>query len=223
MFNFFPYYEANVPAKNLNDRPTRIPSVKTKMKIKFHSLYNMKVGKDNQGKLLLKALSAIEPTIFGKMYSVVREENPDTPELMRLVQEGDPNKREIINFMLCGMIVMYENNKAISVVIVLNNVLNRIFTIPTFRNQGNMRKLLFIITTGMLATGLPFMSPVIPELIDLFKSIGWTQDPDETINKDGTFSLYLNWKKDTENIEADYGRWEQILTGLQNMPEFPSL
>lgn len=161
------------------------------MKFTFNPVSSMRAGR---GKALLSVLALSEPEMFRDL-------------MVRVLSPGLALEEEE----LCGIFVRSEGSEIHCVAILLENRVDRIYTIPRFRGRGYAKQVLVFLRMISMMSKFSFESPVNPEVVPLFTSAGWTRKG-STPNKDGTMDMVAFMQ--THAPVMDMGQWVTFVETL---------
>lgn len=154
------------------------------MKFTFNPVSSLREGR---GKALLSVLVVSEPEIFRDL-------------LARVLAPGLAPEEE----KLCGLFVRSEGHEVHCVAVLLENRVDRIYTIPRFRGRGYAKQVLAFFHMVSMMSKFSFESPVNPEVVPLFEASGWARKGAKP-NKDGTLDMVAF--PETHAPVMDMGQW----------------
>ena len=98
-----------------------------------------------------------------------------------------------------GKIVCFAN--------ILNVVVDRIFTIPKYRNNGYATRMLKILKCISVISGeYSLISPVDPHVAHIYEKAGWVKY-NEIINTDGSIDMVTNKPLVSDYMDVKKWRW----------------
>lgn len=157
----------------------------------FYSISTMRVRK-SVGNRLINILVKLYPDTFGHIF-----------ECMTGRIGCDAN--------FCGLFVRYVDEKVVCVSVIKNGrKLDRIFTIPMYRNKSYATQMLTLLKGISFFQGFTFLSPVDQSVLSLFNKAGWKMFENPSINKDGTIDMLPipSYYKDVEQIPNWFAPFE---------------
>ena len=160
--------------------------------------YNLRDCRDanNKGRKLIKTLWRVYPDVFGhieqEVETGIRGYNPD----------------------ISGLLVKYDEDNIVCVAVMTDCKLDRIFTLPNYRNLGHAETLLKCLRLFAYLCGISFLSPVDPKIIPLFIKCGWKRRTQSRKNKDGTIDFVSDPNKFKDLMYA--GGWLKYIKEVIN-------
>ncbi len=101
------------------------------------------------------------------------------------------------------------DNKIVCFANMLNVVIDRIFTIPKYRNKGYATQMLRVMRAISVLSGeYSLISPVDQCVVNIYEKAGWAKY-NEIINKDGSIDMVSN--KPFINDYMDLKKWKRFL------------
>jgi hypothetical protein len=166
------------------------------MEFKFYSFQNLRDPK-HEGSKLLNLLTELYPDAFGYLY-------------LRVNIKKDMTYRSVpINSKISGLLLMKIDNKIVCFANMLNVVIDRIFTIPKYRNKGYATQMLRVMRAISVLSGeYSLISPVDQCVVNIYEKAGWAKY-NEIINKDGSIDMVSN--KPFINDYMDLKKWKRFL------------
>ena len=121
------------------------------------------------------------------LYTALRTIEPDIPDIMTgLNLAREVGKQDEFDVNYAGMYCLCVDDIIVSVIIIKDNKLDRIITIPKFRRQGYALRLIKHITEQWVEHECPvIISPVYPSIAPLFEKAGWVKTG-SSCERDGT-------------------------------------
>ena len=156
----------------------------------FYSLRDCRTP-NHKGRKLIKTLWRVYPDVFG-----------------HFEQEVETGIRGYHSD-LTGLLVKYDDANIVCIAVMTELKLDRILTLPKFRNLGHATKLLKCLRTFGDMSDISFLSPVDSNVIPLFEKSGWEIRKKGKVNKDGTID-YLSSPVNFEEV-MEAGHWLQML------------
>jgi hypothetical protein len=151
----------------------------SKMNFKFYSFENLRDPK-HEGSKLLNVLTELYEEAFGYLYLRVN------------IKENMTYRSVPINSKISGLYVMKVDKKIVCFANLLNAVIDRIFTIPKYRNRGYATQMLSIMRgISMWTDEYSLISPVDQHVVHIYEKAGWVKY-NEIVNKDGSTDMVSN-------------------------------
>ena len=166
------------------------------MEFKFYSFEKLR-NPNHEGSKLLNVLTELYPEAFGYLYLRVN------------IKANMTYRSAKVEPTISGLYVMKIDKKIVCFANILNVVVDRIFTLPKYRNRGYATRMLSILKCLSVISGeYSMISPVDQRVTHIYEKAGWVKY-NEIINKDGSIDMVSN--KALISDYMDLRRWKGYL------------
>lgn len=179
------------------------------MEFKYYPFRDIVMKSNSKCEVLYRVLMTIESDISANILN----------ELI-LLRNTKLSYELAIEIWLRGIYTMICNGKIVSCAFIKKNTIDRIITLPNYRNKGYATKLIKKIVENMSNCDIkPVWSPLDPKIIPFFEKIGWCRCL-HTINKDGTIDYcpkeqYSLFKKGITKYSFQLNNWINFTNSIE--------